>query len=410
MALTVLIIDFFIAMNSIFYSIRVKEIMNPAFLFSIPLCISYATYYFIFRPLYMISQRSYLTFMVGILVFNIIYFGLEYIFGNTSKLNRLSYQKMPAIKVNSKVFLSFILIIGIFSSLYEFKYINGLQGLTNLGNIATSTIRESYVANADQAPFFVKYGKYFLLFATMVYLENYTAESDKAHGIKYKLFLISIVILTVGQSLFTQSRTDLLIAALPLIFLYLRSKYKKSKWKSYVFIIGILMGFIFILATLRVQSPNDPSTGFFSPDSATMQYIGMPLEAFDKWVVNLPGSGSGVDSIEPLQKLFVAIGVINNNTVLAPIGQFNVYSYLMEPYLDFGIVGVGIWSGIISMFSYWLYRKTFSKNGIYLLFYSVYTYSFVMDFFDWQFTITTYVYFLIFIVLITLKIRKKDNI
>lgn len=98
---------------------------------------------------------------------------------------------------------------------------------------------------------------------------------------------------------------------------------------------------------------------------------------------------------------------------MAQRGQFNVYSYLKAPYLQFGTFGVFIILMIVGFLSNFAYNKYKTGSKYWVIFYAAYTYALVLAFFDWQFGITTYLYLVIFLLITagvnTVIYRKSDQ-
>lgn len=379
---------------SILYSLKIKDFTNPLVIFNIPLVISYVIYYLIYEPNMSVSVETLTAFSVGIIFFQIGFFAFSWI---PTKKNVLSENIHEMYMIQNNKILKLSLIIGFIGFFYDIFYFKNL-GVSSLygGGSFTSNIRENYV-RSENIPFLVKYGKYFLLFTCLVILIEYLNGVKKVK----RITLISIILFTILSSFMTLSRTDLMISVIPIIVIYLNSGGKGRKIGKYLFGGIVLVLLMAIITKIRTNSAGISSnTGFFSASNPIMQYFGKPLPTFDQWISMNANTGTRVASIEPLNKIISALGIATDDRTFAQIGQFNVYTFLKQPYLDGGIFLVGFWMLCIGIFVCIIYKKASSGSGVALLFYSIYCYALFMAFFAWQFTIMTFVYFLLFLMLV----------
>lgn len=379
-----------------------KDIFNPLFLFVMPLFFSIVLYIVFYKKLYTVSNQTLLLFFLGVTFFVVGYFWSNRIF--LKKIKNIKLRDVDTdIKVN-QIFIYFCLIIGLISLALTIQYTFKLGLITNeLANSFWGNIRENYVDD-NSIPFYVKYGKYFLLFSVCVFW--YKFQIEKSIISKSKMYLL--IILCILNSLLVLSRTDFLITILPLICIYsncnlnlkINVRFLK-KYKKILFIAFVAFTAIIAVGGLRTGIKVDFDI-FKDPNFFIYLYFGYPLVAFDIWIVNQPFKGGGLMTLELLQKVFLRIGWIAKPSVnLAPRGEFNVYSFLFSPYVDFGTLGIVIYSLIIGFFCGWLYYKAKRKKGYWLIFYSIYTYAIFMAFFHWQFTIITYFYLIVFILIVS---------
>lgn len=204
------------------------------------------------------------------------------------------------------------------------------------------------------------------------------------------------------------SRTDLLISILPIFIIFFRIKIKnrvvleeneKSKIRRQVLVLSIILfSLMFVMNSSRKV---EDTSAFFSANNQIMQYIGRPLIAFDQWVVPYSNSSNQLLVFEPLNKVLLALGIFKPlNINLAPKGQFNVYSYLRAPYMDFGVIGIAVIMFVVGIICHYFYLKYKTNNKSWIIFYSIFSYGMIMSFFDWQFFIITFIYLFIYIVLV----------
>ncbi len=112
----------------------------------------------------------------------------------------------------------------------------------------------------------------------------------------------------------------------------------------------------------------------------------------------------------PLGKIFNTLGFVDSgyiNGFGAPLGSFNVYSFLRDPYMDFGMSGVIIIMFIIGFFVSMLYSKSNESGGLWTIFYANYIYAIIIAFYAYQFSNTFYVYLAILMYITTLFTKKR---
>ncbi|MDK1718413.1 O-antigen polymerase [Dellaglioa algida] len=395
-ALLVMTILFFIAFV---FSVSNKNFMNPLMFFLGPLTVSYYLFYFIFRPLNAVSALTIGTFMAATIIFTLSFL-ISVIFNRSLALKHGNMQKVSYVKSNRILIYAGIL-FGLISFVYAIFYFKNLGTSSTYGN----SVREVYIDTIDSTPFIIKYGKYFLLFGTATLWYEYLNEVKKIN----KYFIYLLLGCSLANSFLTLSRTDLMITIIPFAIIFAKSQKKKSlnigikkiynKMKTLLLVVASVV-LIFLIGSLRSMS--GAATSLLSPNNYITQYIGYPLVAFDKWISHRPWEGNGVQAIEPLNKVFSVLGIgPKNHLVFAQRGQFNVYGFLKEPYLDFGVLGIVMYMIIVGFFCGWIYMKSLQKNEYYIIFYSFYMYAAFMAFFSWSFFMITYVYLIVYLVAIS---------
>lgn len=394
---------------TILLSFYKKDFFNPLVFFFVPLSISYYLYYIVFRPIVMVSNQTLLAFIIGITGF---------IFGFIVSLliSAAISKRDKGLIVNKKqleiclpvVYLSALIgVIGFVVTLNYFRQLGGGLGFDS----AAFDVRETYIENARDLPFLVTYGKYFLLFSTAVLFSDFLDRKKKYN----KYFIFILIFLCILNSFMTMSRTDLMISIIPLFIIYYRN-YKKSRINvvashfvnriKMLIIISLSISAILVIGTLRTTS-NGGMKSILDPNNYLTQYVGYPIVAFDKWIVNQPGVANGLQSFEPIYKIVDRLNLFSEKQIIvAPRGQFNVYSFLKSPYLDYGIYGLFIILIVFGLFCGWLYTKSQKREGFFTVFYAFYMYGVFMSFFTWSFTNITFVYLLFFIGLVKIGVKK----
>lgn len=408
-ALLVITVLIFITIS---FSIVNKNFLNPLMFFIGPLTVSYYLFYFIFRPIHIISPLTVEMFTAATITFTISFL-------TSNKVNRLLRLKFGVLKKSkniksNRIFIYAGIIFGLISFVYAIYYFKNLGNSGSSGN----AVREAYIDNVDTSPFVIKYGKYFLLFGTSILWYEYLNNVRKIN--KYGIYLL--ISCSLANSFLTLSRTDLMITIIPFAIIFAKSqkgssvnvgmKNMYSKMKTFILVTASI-GLIAMIGSLRSMTK---ATSLFSPNSYIAQYIGYPLVAFNKWILPRPGTGNGIQSLEPLNKISSALGVGSKNELsFAPIGQFNVYGFMKEPYLDFGFLGIIIYMIVIGFFCGWIYQKSLQKNEYYIIFYSFYMYATFMAFFSWSFFMITYVYLFVYLLTVgsvntSMEISKNNKL
>ena len=224
------------------------------------------------------------------------------------------------------------------------------------------------------------------------------------------LFLIIILMINAFNVV---SRTDLLITIMPLVVIWMDSNNRKKlinkvSVKSQILVVASILGLSLLMNSMRSINNN---YGLFDKNSSLIQYIGKPIIAFDQWILPHSNASKEILFLEPINKVLLKLELIDyDNIKLASLGQFNVYTYLKVPYMEFGLLGVLVLMLLIGILVNYLYLKSKTGSRNWLIFYSFYSYAIVMSFFDWQFGITTYVYLILFLIgtsFINTKYRKN---
>lgn len=400
------------------YSFKIKDFSNPIFLFIVPLCVQFMVYYFFYRKIYPIGNKTIIVWWMGIIGFVLGYIFYKLIY---NKDNSIPKMKETHFKTNY-IFVWFCLILGVISIFFTKSYMSGLSGQVQIFDNDALNIRDAYVNNAATIPIYVIYGKYLLLFSYLVILYDSLFKYKKIN--RRYVFLLGILV--VYNSSLTYARIDLLLTLLSIFLIFYKyvlsfkypkntnlekkyyEYYKKSK-KSLVILLVIIIILFIIITRTRSYS----NTSIFDSQNQILQYLGRPIQAFDYWVVNNPMTSNNWAIIEPLFKILSVLGLkLNVGPSLAPIGQFNAYSYLRVPYLQFGTIGVLIAMILVGFIANIFYSKFKNGNKYWVIFYSVYAFSLVIAFFHWQFTSTIYLYLIIYLIIVSCintVLKKKEK-
>lgn len=136
-----------------------------------------------------------------------------------------------------------------------------------------------------------------------------------------------------------------------------------------------------------------------------LAYLGYGLKAFDQHVLAMPGIDGGTNVFPWVFKIFGQ--QVEGADVGVAAGDFNVYSYIEAPYMDFGLVGA-----MVVIFSFavvwgWMFNGI-RTSPFKVLMYSAMVYPAVVVFYSWQFSLTTYFY-LAFLYCMVLTVGSKTG-
>ena len=402
LVLFIVVLFFIIIVTTIIYF---KEPFSPIVLFGVPITIQYIIYYYVYSDVYTLSNSTLFIYTLGLMFFIIGH--LFYRLMIREKISDNDWNSLIHGKSNYIVIYS-CLIIGIVFLIMTQNYLNSFGvGASNFSSDSLN-IRENFINNLAKVPFYVIYGKYFLLFSiSYIWYDFLTGKKNINKGLMFGLLLLLFY-----NAFSVYSRTDLLISILPIFIIFIRIKILNTNLQKKIEmkkvrkqVIGLTLALFLLLILMNSTREVENSTSFFSVNNQVMQYIGRPLIAFDQWVLQHPKSSNQLLTFEPLNKVLLSIGVFEgSNVALSPKGQFNVFSYLRAPYMDFGFIGVPIIMFIVGIACHYFYLKFKSNSKSWIIFYSVFAYGIIMSFFDWQFFIITFVYLGVFIFFVD-KIR-----
>lgn len=379
---------------TIVYSIKIKDFLNPVHIYTGSLSISYIVYFFYYYKYLCIPQlqtQVYILLLMGIISFFIGYFYFEVIscFVPSKRKYRVIKELKPQYRIYIKIFIFLGLIGFLINLIQSFKF--GISGPTNnwLFNLryATTVLRYDYN------------GKYLFLFYQIATI--FCIIYRKQWGIKSTKIII-MILLWVISSMFTVARTNLLLCLLSTssawffsnryLFIQKKINYKPIITAGLVF---FLFFFIVAVATNKIKG------GMIN---TFLAYLGYPLIAFNDFIFGNPGISNGKYVFYPIIK---TISIINNDSTLMtsgqvfiPSGEFNVFTMLQGPYMDFGYYGV-FWVPLLIGMVYWfIYFNVRSRNGWVICYYSLLLFPLALSFYAYTFGYVSWVYYLIIILLL----------
>jgi oligosaccharide repeat unit polymerase len=210
----------------------------------------------------------------------------------------------------------------------------------------------------------------------------------------YKLAFIYFVSYLI-PSLATAERTSILYGFSFLAYLGLSARRLKLR---------VILGSVFILFILFYIIAFSSGKLYSDEVFFVLPYFAYGISAFNDWVSGLSNVGCSSLVFGTSSKVldFFSNKVSCSETDLAPDGFFNVYTYVMNPYVWGGVTGLVSVMAVLG-FVYALFR-IFEKRSVYFLFLNAsLVFSILMTFYAWTFSLTTHLYMAIILVPIFVK-------
>lgn len=380
---------------AVIYTLYIKNIVNPIFLFIMPTGLAYVLYFFYFQTTWLLSNTTNAIFLIGECSFLFGYYFRTLISSLVSSTNSYDTVSYKNIHFEKNIIVWLFLLIGLLMNILS------IIKLRQLG-ASDDGFRDQFINIVSSLPAYVIYGKYVTVFALTSLLYSYLINKLSKW---YLVIILSGTGVAYYSATLTQARTDILIILMPLLVTFLMVKMRQINWILFLKYVAWSMVCLFLLyfSFLIVQIARFGSTNsvFFSSENQTFQYIGLPLAAFDKWMVipSLGGIRHGFGLIEVVDKFLQLFQVNQYDYTFAPRGQFNVYSYLSAPFLAFGKIGVLGTLFIAGYFNNWLFSKA-KYSAYYMLYYAFFEVSVMLSFYSWQMTSMVNLYALMFVLLI----------
>ncbi|WP_280540221.1 O-antigen polymerase [Chromohalobacter sp. 11-W] len=202
-----------------------------------------------------------------------------------------------------------------------------------------------------------------------------------------KLSLVNLAMSLLGTLAFAE-RTGLLmkIAAVSYIFVWVYGF--RLKFFLTAALVFLVLSFVIAFGAGKVGGSDSE---FF-----LVKYIGYGVSSFDNWIY-------GAEPVPCYQSVFGTIlggsidsliGTASRCAYVpgAPPGEFNVYTYMSNPYVVFGSIGVYAAMALLGLFYSFLFHVASRNQGVWVLLLSIFVYPLVMVFYAWQFSLTTFVY------------------
>jgi oligosaccharide repeat unit polymerase len=275
--------------------------------------------------------------------------------------------------------------VGVYISLYSIVKIGLIQDGSLFENLRASHTREgnSILLTAHLSLFSLVLAQYY------------------AYQKRGCLTLLALSFSLLGSLVFAE-RTSILmkISAVYYVWVWVSG----LKMKTAVFAIVALFSLLVIVAIGAGKSGGSGKEYFL------VTYAGFGLTAFVIWVF-------GHEAVQCYSSVFgnvigrvidiLAVSEQSCETFQgAPSGKFNVYTYIANPYLLFGEIGVYCVMFVLGGLYSVLYNYALVKRGFFILMTGVMVYPLIMVFFAWTFHLTTYFY--MFFILIPLFVKSSN--
>ena len=240
---------------------------------------------------------------------------------------------------------------------------------------------------------------YLLLFLQVTIMASIVF--SKSWNVKTINVLI-LVGLLLSSAAFTMSRTSLLMALVSVLGTYIYSNkyiyHLRINKILILFSIGVFAVLTYLFA-VGTKKDNGGLDFFFN-------YVTYPLVTFDKWILDFSSNSEGSLTFSLIYKILNVIGLIDytpqtiSNYIGVPSGQFNTFTYMGAPYLDFGTAGlllIMLSLGIVLGFSY---KQVRLGNPYWIIFSSIMLYPLIMSFFEYQFNLSVYIYYTMILIFV----------
>lgn len=393
---TVLIINL-IFFFSLVKMILKKDLMHPLFVFSTAISVQYWMYLIFYSEQYILSNTTNL-----LLIISLFSFVIGIIFSNATfsllKKSVPTEESVVRVNIHFNKYKKTLLILGFIGFFIGgiYAYIKGISGPYNFW----FNIRYMHIygdTSQGIAP-------YLILLLHIAFLFIITLRKVEINKKANKVILIVGLVL-ICNGLFSMAKTEILMTVISSLGVYVLSNryiYKNTKNNNIIALCSLIIffGFTFIVNIAR---------GGASAFEVIYNYIAYPLVAFDKVILGKSLSAGG-ETFSLLHKILSLLGLVDYKKFdldLQP-GDFNVFTFMSSPYLDFGVYGLFF----IFLFLGFLYGFVYSfvkKGHVYwIVYYSILLYPLCMVFFDYQFNLTSLIYYLI--ILVTLFLSSKIKV
>lgn len=158
---------------------------------------------------------------------------------------------------------------------------------------------------------------------------------------RYHVIIYSVLFFVIA--FFSFSRTNLLMALCAFLYCIIQNRNVtklniRIRIRRNILIIAASIVLLYIFSWIADATNKTGAADFLSSDYYLWKYFGYPLITMDIYTASNPGISAGMVSLGILGKILRNIGILQTGdlSVLPVTGQFNVYSYIGNVYLDFG--------------------------------------------------------------------------
>lgn len=380
---TVLVIITALFLTSLLYSILKNLLMNPLFVFITPLFAQYWIYQLVYASSHSLDSKTNFLFIFSIISFTFGYIWMMF-FPNLKSMRTKQEIVTTSYYHFFKVKNAFI-IIGITGFAYG-CFLSFQYGISGPGNFFFNLRYANTVEGLG-----LSIAPYFLLFLHVILL-YYACNLSKN-----KRIFVLLLLIMLSSALFTMARTSLMLTIVSTMAAYLLSNkyihHGKNTVNVKVLVISI---FSFIsLSWVVAYFTNKLNSAY---GNFVFTYIGYPLVAFDERILQLDATTNGSQTFTLFYKIFSVLGLAKQpeGYDLGLTGRdFNVFTFMREPYMDFGEIGLYAVSLILGIIYGFIYRQVRKGNIYWIIFYSIMLYPLVMSFYAFQYNLTSLVYYAI---------------
>ena len=118
-------------------------------------------------------------------------------------------------------------------------------------------------------------------------------------------------------------------------------------------------------------------------------YVGYAIYAFNNFILPIHQWDYGINSFGSIGALLSG-GLVPDDLSLEGT-EYNVYTFIGSPYRDFGMAGVILIPMMFGAIWSFVWNKT-GNSAFYVLMYSWMIFPCIIPFFDWKFSLTSYIY------------------
>lgn len=191
-----------------------------------------------------------------------------------------------------------------------------------------------------------------------------------------------LVLACLLGSIVKMERTSVLMLLSSVAFL-VHYRTRNTKLLLYPILLSVFL--FFLIAQLTFKA--DTVVGNFF-----LVYLGYGIKAFDEYIVKLPGVDGGSNVFLLIYKLLGRGRGAESINIEA--GEFNVFSYIQAPYMDFGVMGVVLITYLFGLI-WGMVFNCIRFSAFAVLMYASMIYPAIVVFYAWQFSLTTYIYLFI---------------
>ena len=233
-----------------------------------------------------------------------------------------------------------------------------------------------------------KFGFYphIVLFLQSFFLLLYLT-SDK--NIKKILFLFLFI--SIYGSFWKMERTGMMMSIIAMVLsILLKNHLILRKKINYLKILVIVFSIIGLFVTITISRSN---VGIVHAFESLAEYMFKSLYTFDRYVLPYEAYGDYKYYFGAIGEKIISLIYPSNKLDTYVEDLFNVYSYLVGPYIFGGKYLLYITFYFIGMFYAFLYYKVLQKNVYFMVYYSFFSFTIVMSFFSYLYAWNHWIYF-----------------